>query len=72
MIGTSRRSGWARAVRGGIGGQVIADSGEIDVHIVTHAAAGSRGWRLPPLTGALTARRRWAGPAARRDRSARS
>ena len=53
--------GWARAVRRGIGGQVVADSGEIDVHIVTHAAAGSRGWRLPPLTGALTARRRWMG-----------
>jgi two-component system sensor histidine kinase KdpD len=61
VIGTSRRSRWARAVRGGIGGQVIADSGEIDVHIVTHAAAGSHGRRLPPLTGALTARRRWLG-----------
>jgi two-component system, OmpR family, sensor histidine kinase KdpD len=61
VIGTSRRSRWARAVRGGIGGQVIADSGEIDVHMVTHAAAGSRGRRLPPLTGALTARRRWFG-----------
>jgi two-component system sensor histidine kinase KdpD len=61
VIGTSRRSRWARAVRRGIGGQVIADSGEIDVHIVTHAAAGSRGWRLPPLTGALAARRRWLG-----------
>jgi two-component system sensor histidine kinase KdpD len=61
VIGTSRRSRWARAVRRGIGGQVVADSGEIDVHIVTHAAAGSRGWRLPPLTGALAARRRWVG-----------
>jgi two-component system sensor histidine kinase KdpD len=61
VLGTSRRSRWARAVRGGIGGQVIAGSGEIDVHIVTHAAAGSRRWRLPPLTGALTARRRWLG-----------
>jgi two-component system, OmpR family, sensor histidine kinase KdpD len=58
ILGTSRRSRWARAVRRGINGQVIADSGEIDVHIVTHAAAGSRGWRLPPMTGALTARRR--------------
>ena len=63
VLGTSRRSGWARALRRGIGGQVIADSGEIDVHIVTHAAAGSRGWRLPPQTGALTARRRWLGMA---------
>jgi two-component system sensor histidine kinase KdpD len=61
VIGTSRRPRWARAVRSGIGGQVVADSGEIDVHIVTHAAAGSRGWRLPPLTGALTARRRSLG-----------
>jgi two-component system, OmpR family, sensor histidine kinase KdpD len=61
VIGTSRRSHWARAVRRGIGGQVVADSGEIDVHIVTHSAAGSHGWRLPPLTGALTARRRWLG-----------
>jgi two-component system, OmpR family, sensor histidine kinase KdpD len=63
VLGTSRRSRWARAVRGGIGAQVIADSGEIDVHIVTHAAAGSRGWRLPPLTGALNARRQWLGVA---------
>ncbi|WP_051144136.1 ATP-binding protein [Modestobacter italicus] len=61
VIGTSRRSRWARAVRGGIGGEVIARSGEIDVHIVTHAAAGSPGWRLPVLTTAVTWRRRWAG-----------
>lgn len=61
VIGTSRRSRWARAVRGGIGGQVVAESGEIDVHIVTHDAAGSPGWRLPPPSGALTARRRSAG-----------
>jgi two-component system sensor histidine kinase KdpD len=63
VIGTSRRSRWARAVRGGIGGQVVATAGEIDVHIVTHSAAGSPGMRLPPLTGALTARRRWLGVA---------
>ncbi len=61
VIGTSRRSRWARAVRSGIGGQVVDGSGEIDVHIVTHSAAGSRGWRLPPVTGALTSRRRWLG-----------
>lgn len=61
VIGTSRRSRWARALRGGIGGEVIARSGEIDVHIVTHAAAGSGGWRLPVLTTAVTWRRRWAG-----------
>ena len=61
VIGTSRHSRWARAVRRGVGGQVVTDSGEIDVRIVTHMAAGSRGRRLPPLTGALTPRRRWAG-----------
>ena len=61
VIGSSRRSRWARAVRRGIGGAVVAEAGEIDVHIVTHGAAGSHGWRLPPLTGALTARRRWLG-----------
>ena len=51
----------ARAVRGrdrrGGGGA----SGEIDVHLVTHAAAGGRGLRLPPLTGSLNPRRRWLG-----------
>ena len=61
VIGTSRRSRWARALHRGIGGQVVADSGEIDVHVVTHSAAGSRGRPLPPLTGALTPRRRWLG-----------
>ena len=61
VLGTSRRSRWARALRGGIGGDVIAASGEIDVHIVTHDAAGPRGLALPPLTGSLTARRRWIG-----------
>lgn len=61
VVGTSRRNRWARAFRGGVGGAVIAGSGEIDVHIVTHSAAGGRGLRLPPLTGALTPRRRWAG-----------
>ncbi len=61
VIGTSRRTRWARALRGGIGGRVIAGSGEIDVHIVTHSAAGSQRWRLPRSQGALTARRHWLG-----------
>ena len=61
VIGTSRRSRLARSVRAGIGAEVVADSGEIDVHIVTHAAAGGRGLRLPPLTGSLDPRRRWLG-----------
>jgi two-component system, OmpR family, sensor histidine kinase KdpD len=61
VIGTSRRSRLARAVRAGIGAEVVAHSGEIDVHLVTHAAAGGRGLRLPPLTGSLDPRRRWLG-----------
>ena len=61
VIGTSRRSRWARALRSGIGAEVVAQSGEIDVHLVTHPAAGGHGFRLPPLTGALDSRRRWWG-----------
>ena len=61
VLGTSRRSRLARAFRGGVGGEVIARAGEIDVHLVTHSAAGSRGWRLPRLTTAVTWRRRWLG-----------
>ena len=61
VIGTSRRSRLARAVRAGIGAEVVAHSGEIDVHLVTHSAAGGRGLRLPPLTGSLDPRRRWLG-----------
>lgn len=61
VIGTSRRSRLARAVRAGIGAEVVAHSGEIDVHLVTHSAAGGHGFRLPPLTGSLDPRRRWLG-----------
>ena len=63
VIGLSRRSRWARALRAGIGAEVVARSGDIDVHIVTHSAAGGHGFRLPPLTGALDPRRRWWGVA---------
>jgi two-component system sensor histidine kinase KdpD len=43
VIGASRRSRIAAAVTGpGIGATVIRESGDIDVHIVTHAAAGGR------------------------------
>ena len=45
VIGTRRRSRWARALRAGIGAEVVARSGEIDVHIVTHSAAG---WARAP------------------------
>ncbi|MEJ2884941.1 sensor histidine kinase [Actinomycetospora aeridis] len=40
VLGTSRRSRWARAFDPGIGARTIARSGSIDVHLVTHAEAG--------------------------------
>lgn len=42
VLGTSRRSRWARAVDPGIGARTIARSGSIDVHLVTHAEAAGR------------------------------
>ena len=61
VIGVSRRSRLAAAFSGpGIGATVIRESGDIDVHIVTHAAAGS-GISLPKLGGALSRRRLIAG-----------
>jgi len=61
VIGVSRRGRIAAALTGpGIGATVIRESGMIDVHIVTHAAAGGR-FALPRLGGALTLRRRLFG-----------
>lgn len=41
VLGTSRRSRWARMFDEGIGAQVIAQSGNVDVHMVTHPEAHS-------------------------------
>jgi two-component system sensor histidine kinase KdpD len=62
VLGVSRRSRLAAAATGpGIGATVIRESGDIDVHIVTHAAAGGR-FRLPRIRGgALSMRRRIMG-----------
>ena len=62
VIGVSRRSRLLAALTGpGIGSTVIRESGDIDVHMVTHSAAGGRA-ALPRLVGtALSARRRIAG-----------
>lgn len=62
VVGVSRRGRLASALTGpGIGATVIRESGDIDVHIVTHAAAGSR-FSLPRLKGgALSIRRRILG-----------
>lgn len=54
VIGVSRRGRLGSLVTGpGIGATVIRESGQLDVHIVTHSAAG-RGWSLPKLGGALS------------------
>jgi two-component system sensor histidine kinase KdpD len=61
VIGVSRRSRLSAALSGpGIGATVIRASGDIDVHIVTHAAAGGK-LPLPRFSGSLTARRRLLG-----------
>ena len=62
VIGASRRGRLAALVTGaGIGATVVRESGDIDVQIVTHAAA-SVGVHLPRLTGgALSVRRRVLG-----------
>jgi len=61
VIGVSRRSRLKAAFSGpGIGTTVVRESGDIDVHVVTHSAAGER-MRLPRLGGALSLRRRLAG-----------
>jgi two-component system sensor histidine kinase KdpD len=54
VIGISRRSRATAAVTGpGIGNTVIQESGDIDVHVVTHERAGG-GIALPKLGGSLS------------------
>ena len=48
MIGTSRRSRWARVFEEGIGPTIVRRSGKIDVHIVTHEES-TRGFRITSL-----------------------
>ncbi|WP_424449416.1 ATP-binding protein [Microbacterium arborescens] len=62
VVGVSRRGRLAAALSGpGIGATVIRESGDIDVHVVTHAAAGGR-FTLPRIAGgALSVRRRVLG-----------
>ncbi|KAA5832599.1 sensor histidine kinase KdpD [Saccharopolyspora hirsuta] len=42
VVGTSRRSRWARLFDEGIGAVTVQKSGAIDVHMVTHPEAGGR------------------------------
>ena len=50
VLGTSRRSRWARMVDEGIGATVVRDSGPIDVHMVTHSESNSHRLRLQRFT----------------------
>ena len=60
VIGVSRRGRIGTLLTGsGNGASVIREAGDIDVHIVSHAAAGRRS--LPRVGGALSARRRIVG-----------
>jgi two-component system sensor histidine kinase KdpD len=59
VIGVSRRSRLTALLTGsGVGATVIRESGDIDVHIVSHAAAGGRNLPRFRRTGALSVRRR--------------
>jgi two-component system sensor histidine kinase KdpD len=60
VLGGSRRSKLTALTGPGIGAEVIRDSGEIDVHLVTHAQMG-KGGGLPHPHGSLTLRRRLQG-----------
>jgi len=63
VLGASRRGRLSTILTGpGIGSAVVRRSGDIDVHMVNHAAAGAAG-SLPPLGGALSPRRRALGAA---------
>jgi two-component system, OmpR family, sensor histidine kinase KdpD len=60
VLGTSRRSRFARLFDEGIGSAVVQASGPIDVHMVTHEEA-SRGWRVRLSFGSVPATRRMLG-----------
>ena len=61
VLGASRRSWLSSLFTGpGIGASTIRDSGDIDVHIVTHSESG-RGTRLPRMRGSISRRRRIQG-----------
>jgi len=61
VLGASRRGRFAQIFSRGVGVTTTAESGPIDVHLVTHEEA-QRGWRRPTGTkSALSPQRRLAG-----------
>ncbi len=62
VVGVSRRSRLIALLTGpGTSSRVIRASGDIDVHMVTHSAAGKRSSLIPRGRGALSAKRRILG-----------
>ena len=60
VLGDSRRPALARLFGRGTAGHIVGESGDIDVHIVTHAHRGL-GAALPRSRGSLTTRRKLQG-----------
>jgi two-component system, OmpR family, sensor histidine kinase KdpD len=61
VIGVSRRGWLSSLLTGpGVSNRTVRESGDIDVHMVTHSYAG-RGRGLPKAVGGLTLRRQLAG-----------
>ncbi len=60
VLGDSRRTALSRLFSPGVAERTVRDSGDIDVHIVTHAQTG-RGLALPHGRGSLTTRRKVQG-----------
>jgi two-component system sensor histidine kinase KdpD len=61
VLGSSRRSAWQYVFGPGVGTIVARESGDIDVHIVTHEQVGTGRWPLPPPGRGLGPHRRVAG-----------
>jgi two-component system, OmpR family, sensor histidine kinase KdpD len=60
VVGVSRRRRWRAMLAVGVSERIVAGSGDIDVHLVTHEYAG-RGAFLPSRGAAIDERRRAAG-----------
>lgn len=57
VLGSSRRRGWQFALGPGVGATVARESGDVDVHLVTHERVG-RGRGLVHVAGSPLSRRR--------------
>lgn len=65
VLGSSRRRPWQYVFGPGVGATVARESGDIDVHIVTHEEVGRGRGMLPPLSTNLgRGRRAWGWAAA--------